>query len=77
MPVRAEIPLPDLLPAVVARLVDPRLGRVGEGPAGAGPVEVFALVGPLVAGAVVQTVVGGGEAVGPVLRVGGEVRGPG
>ena len=77
MSVRPEIPLPDLLPAVVARLIDPRLGRVGEGPAGAGPVEVFALVGPLVAGAVVQTVVGGGEAVGPILRVGREGGRPG
>ena len=75
--VRPEIPLADLLPAVIARLVDPGLGGVGEGAAGAGPVEVLALVGPLVAGAVVQAAVGGGETVGPVLGVGGEVGGPG
>lgn len=65
--VRAKIALPDLLPAVVARLVDPGLRGVGEGPAGADPVEVFALVGSLVAGAMVQTVVGGREVVGPGL----------
>lgn len=76
MTVRAEVALSDLLPAVVARFVDPGLRRVGEGPAGANPVEVFALVGSLVAGAVVQTVVGGREVVGPGLGRGGEVAGP-
>ena len=72
-----QMPLDVLLPAVIAGLGDPGLGRVGEGPGRAGPVEVFALVGPLVAGAVVETVVGGREAVGPILRVGGEAGGPG
>lgn len=73
MSITREIPVPNLLPAVVAPLVHPPLRRVGELAPRADPVQVLAFVGPLVARAVVETVVGGREAVGPVLRVVGEV----
>lgn len=73
MAVGLEVAVPDLLPAVRAPLVHPRLRRVRQPPARAHPVQVLALVGPLVARAVVEARVGGREAVGPVLRVGGEV----
>ena len=73
MAVRREVALPNLLPAVAAPLVHPRLRRVRQLPARAHPVQVLALVGPLVARAVLEARVGGREAVGPVLRVGREV----
>lgn len=77
MAIALEIAVPDLLPAVVTLLVDPVLRRVGEPAAAAHPVEVLALVGPLVAGAMVEAGVGGCEAVGPVLGVGRERGVPG
>ena len=72
MSIRLEIPLPNLLPVIRLLLVHPRLTRVGQRPPGTLPVQVLALVGPLVAGAVLQARVTGDEVVGPLLGVGDE-----
>ena len=73
MAITLKVAVPNLLPAVITLLIHPRLCRVRELPPGADPVQVFAFVGALVARAVVETVVGGGEAVSPFLGVVGEV----
>ena len=54
MPVTFKVAIADLLPAVLARLIHPCLCGVAEllSVAGGDPVQVFAFVGALVAGAV-------------------------
>ena len=73
MPIRLEIPLPNLLSMIGRLLVHPALARVGQGTAGTLPVEVLALAGPLGAGAVLEAGVLGDEVVGPLLGGGDEV----
>ena len=73
MPIGLEIALANLLPVICRFLVDPALARVGEGAAGALPVEVLALAGTLGAGAVLEAGVLGHEVGGPLVGGGGEV----
>ena len=73
MPIRLEIPLPNLLPMIRRLLIDPALARVGQRAAGALPVEVLALARALGAGAVLEAGVLGDEVGGPLVGGGGEV----
>ena len=73
MAVGLEIPLANLLPMVGRLLIDPALARVGQGAAGALPVEVFALARSLGAGAVLEAGVLGDEVGGPLVGGGDEV----
>lgn len=79
MPIRPEIALADLLAVVRFHLVDPALAALCQHISiitATHPVQVLALPGPLVAGAVLQVFHLGGEVLGPFLGFGLEVRVP-
>ena len=74
--ISAKVALSNLLPVVRLPLIHPGLTRVRQCPTSALPVQIFALAGSLVAGAVLEASVCGDEMLRPLLRCGGEMRVP-
>lgn len=66
MPIRTEIPLPDLLPMIILLLIHPHLAAPLDAPLRFAPRQVLALTWSLVAAAMLEPLVGAAE----VLRVG-------
>lgn len=77
MAITPEIPLSNLLSVVVVLFVHPPFARVCHAAVGFAPVEVLARVGPLVAAAVLEALVRGGEVLGVGGGVSGELVVPG
>lgn len=73
MSITPEIPFSNLLSVIVVLFVHPAFARVRHAAVGFAPVEVFACVGPLVAGAVLEALVRGCEVSGVSGGIFGEL----